>query len=325
MLLGNFRKKGRPFRRKREDRMMNMGKLKINRDKLLKELGVLFIIFIGNLILALGVMLFIAPMGFMSGGATGIGLLLEHVFGLKLSVGVGILNAIMFILGFLVLGKRFAATTLLSTFLYPGALAILESIPAVSTLNSDPLLAAVFGGGLVGLGVGLVIRVGASTGGMDIPPIILQKKTGISVAISMNAMDLIIVCTQLPYSNAQNLFYSLVVIIATTIVLDKVVMLGVTQTQVMVISTKYEEISQAIQDKIDRGTTLLESVSGHLKQQQRVVMSVINNRQLHDLTNVVKEIDPHAFMIVNRVNEVHGNGFTLKLEDRLPNKGGISK
>ena len=238
------------------------------------------------------------------------------MFGLKLSIGVGILNVIMFVIGFFVLGKRFAATTLLSTFLYPGFLAIMEGIPALATLNTDPIVAAVFGGVCIGVGVGLVIRMGSSTGGMDIPPIILQKYTGIAVAISMNAMDLIIMCTQMPYSSPQKIMYSLMTLVVTTVVMDKVAMVGVTQTQVMVISSKYQEINKAIHDNIDRGTTLLNATSGHLQQEQKVVMSIINNRQLHELTQVVKEVDPHAFLIVNRINEVHGNGFTIKLDDK---------
>lgn len=281
-----------------------------------KEVGSLLLIFLGNLILACGVMIFIDPQGFMTGGATGIGMFFERVFGLRLSIGVGIINAIMFLIGFIVLGKRFAATTLISTVLYPASLAILESIPAVSTLNSDPLLGAVFGGLMLGGGVGLVIRQGASTGGMDIPPIILNKRTGISVAISMNTIDFFIVLTQVPYATPQKLFYSIVIIICSTIIMDKVAMIGVTQTQVMIMSDKYEEINTAIQEKIDRGTTLLEAVTGHLKQSQKVVMSVISNRELHTLTTVVKEIDPNAFMVVSRVNEVHGNGFNIHLDDK---------
>lgn len=293
-----------------------MGKMKLSKETLMKELSGLLLIVLGNFILALGIMLFVSPMDFVSGGATGIGLLFEKMFGLKLSVGVGILNVIMFILGFIVLGKRFAATTLLSTFLYPGFLAVMETMPALATLNTDPIVAAVFGGASIGIGVGLVIRMGSSTGGMDIPPIILQKYTGIAVAISMNAMDLVIMATQMPYSTPQKVMYSLLMLVVTTVVMDKVAMLGVTQTQVMVVSSKYMEINKAIHDKIDRGTTLLNATSGHLQQDQKVVMSIINNRQLHELTQVVKEVDPHAFLIVNRINEVHGNGFTIKLDDK---------
>ncbi len=293
-----------------------MGKMKLSKETLMKEFSGLLLIVLGNFILALGIMLFVSPMDFVSGGATGIGLLFEKMFGLKLSIGVGILNVIMFILGLFVLGKRFAATTLLSTFLYPGFLAVMETMPALATLNTDPIVAAVFGGASIGIGVGLVIRMGSSTGGMDIPPIILQKYTGIAVAISMNAMDLVIMATQMPYSTPQKVMYSLLMLVVTTVVMDKVAMLGVTQTQVMVVSSKYMEINKAIHDKIDRGTTLLNATSGHLQQEQKVVMSIINNRQLHELTQVVKEVDPHAFLIVNRINEVHGNGFTIKLDDK---------
>lgn len=293
-----------------------MGKLKITKESVLDYLKTVVCIFIGNFILACGIMIFVQPMNFMTGGATGLALLTEKISGIPLSSTVAVLNVVCFIIGLVFLGKRFSANTLLSTFLYPFALRILESIPAVSTLNTDPLLGAVFGGLMIGFGVGLVIRVGASTGGMDVVPIIITKKTGIAIAITMNTVDAIIMCSQIPFSNPQILFYSIVIILCSTIAMDKVAMLGVTQTQVMVISQKYDEINDVIQNKLDRGTTLLESVSGHLKQEQKVVMSVINNRQLHEMTNLVKEVDPNAFMIVNRINEVHGNGFTLKLDDK---------
>lgn len=293
-----------------------MEKIKYSKERLKEDLAMLAIIFLGNLTLALGVMVFIDPMNFMVGGATGIGMLLERTMGIKLSMGVGALNVVMFVIGLLVLGKRFAATTLLSTFMYPGILAVLETMPGLTTLNTDPVIGGVFGGALVGLGVGMVIRVGASTGGMDIPPIILQKKTGISVALSMNLLDFIIILVQVPGSNIQYLFYSILELLAAMVVMDRVAMIGVTQTQVMIMSNKYEEINLAIQKKLDRGTTLLEAVTGHLKNSQKVVMSIINNRQLHEMTNIVKEIDPNAFMVVNRVNEVHGNGFTIKLDDK---------
>lgn len=293
-----------------------MGNIKLSKKDLLKELGTLGLIFIGNIILALGIMVFVEPMGFMTGGATGLGLLLNNMFNIPLSTGVGVLNVIMFIIGFIFLGKRFSATTLISTIVYPAGLKILETMPQIATINNDPLLASILGGALIGAGVGLVIRVGASTGGMDIPPIIINKKTGIPVAYAMNVMDLMIMATQIPYSNSQNVLYSILVIISTTIVMNKIALIGVTQTQVMVISSKYMEINQAISEQIDRGTTLLEAVSGHLKQSQKVVMSIINNHQLHEFTKVVKAVDPHAFIIINRVNEVHGNGFTLQLDDK---------
>lgn len=293
-----------------------MGKIKITKETVLDYMKTVVLIFIGNFILACGIMIFVSPMNFMTGGATGLALLMERVAGIPLSTTVAVLNVICFIIGYIFLGKRFSANTLLSTFLYPMALRVLESIPAVSTLNTDPLLGAVFGGLMIGFGVGLVIRVGASTGGMDVVPIIITKKTGIAVAYTMNAVDILIMCTQIPYSTPQILFYSIVIILCTTIAMDKVAMLGVTQTQVMIMSEKYMEINNAIHEKIDRGTTLLESVTGHLKHPQKVVMSVINNRELHALTNVVKEVDPNAFMVVNRVNEVHGNGFSFKLDDK---------
>ena len=288
----------------------------VQKISLREHIFTIALIFAGNIILAFGMMTFVVPSGFITGGATGLGLLISHATPLPLETGVTIINVIMFIIGFLALGKKFAATTLLSTFLYPAALGILRRIPALDTLHQDPVVSAIFGGALIGIGVGLVIRVGASTGGMDIPPIIINRRTGASVAYVMNIFDMIILALQLPFSSPQAVLYSILAVFSTTLVMDKVVLLGVSQTQVLIISQKYEEINEAIQEQISRGTTFLEAISGRLKDPQKVIMSVISNRQLKDMTRLVKQIDPHAFIVINRVNEVHGNGFTINLDDQ---------
>lgn len=281
-----------------------------------KHLGTVLTIIVGNIILAFGIMTFVVPAGFIAGGATGISLLVNHLTGLPLETGVSILNVVMFIVGLIFLGKKFAATTLLSTVIYPTALGVFRRIPELATINNDLMIAAIFGGALIGMGVGLVVREGASTGGMDIPPIIINRRTGFPVAYLLNAFDVVILCAQLPYSTPQQVLYSLVVVVSTTMVMNKVVLLGVSQTQVMIISSKYEEINTAIQEQVSRGTTFLEAVSGHLRQPQKVVMSVVSNRQLKELTDLVNRIDPRAFLVINKVNEVRGNGFTMFLEDR---------
>lgn len=273
------------------------------------------VIFIGNIILAFGVMAFIVPAGLITGGATGLSIALSHYFNIPLETGVTILNVICFIMGLFVLGKKFAFTTLLSTFLYPAALGILGNIPWVATLNTDPLLAAIYGGALTGLGVGLVIRMGASTGGMDIPTIIVAKKLRLSIAYTMYAVDFAILLCQMSFSSSQQVLYGIMVLVATTILMDKVMVIGVHQTQVMIVSPKYMEINDMLQEKLNRGSTLLEALTGRVKKPIKVIMTVVSNRQVPKLHQLVGQVDPNAFIVVNQVNEVKGNGFTLTLDD----------
>ena len=135
-------------------------------------------ILLGNTVYALGIVMFVLPSGLITGGTTGLALTAEHFLHIPVSVFVFLMNLCMFLLGAAVLGMKFALTTLVSSFYYPIILGILQKIPALSDLTREPMLAAVFGGLMIGFGIGSVIRVGASTGGMDIPPLILKKKFG---------------------------------------------------------------------------------------------------------------------------------------------------
>ena len=149
-------------------------------NKLFKKIIEIIIIVIGNAILAFGICGFITPHGIIVGGASGIGLIVKQITGIPLSLVVYAINIIMFIIGYFYLGKAFAAKTLLSTLIFPTFLTLFENMPSVTHLTSDLLLSSVYAGIFVGGGLGLVLRLGASTGGMDIPPLVLNKKTGIS-------------------------------------------------------------------------------------------------------------------------------------------------
>lgn len=268
----------------------------------------------GNTIYALAVSLFILPGGLITGGTTGLALVAHHQLGIPVAVFVGGFNILMFGAGALVLGRAFAFTTLISTFYYPIILGVFENLLGQTAMTGDRMLATVFSGLLIGGGIGMVIRAGASTGGMDIPPLILNKKWNLSVSMTMSVFDCLILLSQMIFSDKEQILYGILLVIIYTTVLDKVLMIGRNQMQVKIISEKYEEINQAIQSKMDRGTTLLASEGGHLRKASYTVLTVISGRQLSKLNELVMGIDPSAFMIVNRVNEVRGRGFTLHKE-----------
>lgn len=268
-------------------------------------------IFLGNVLYALTVKVFLLPANLVSGGATGIALAANHLTGVSVSGFLFLVNMSMLILGLIVLGKAFVATTLASTFLIPAALEVFDRLLGDFVLTDDILLCTLFAGLGVGVSLGIVIRTGASTGGMDIPPLILYKCFRIPVSVSLYAFDVCILLLQAPFQEAENILYGIVFVLLSAIALDKTMMIGTTQTEVKIMSGKSEEIREAILKQLDRGVTLLNAEGGYLHDKSQMIFSVISNRELFKLEKIVHGIDPASFMVVTRVSEVRGRGFTM--------------
>ena len=277
----------------------------------IKNLG---FILLGNTVYALAVVMFILPNNLITGGTTGLGITIQHYLGLPIHTFVLVFNTLMFLLGAAVLGKKFALTTLVSTFYYPIALGIFEEIPTLENITDDRMLATICGGLMIGFGIGIVIRAGASTGGMDIPPLVLNKKFGLPISVMLYAFDFAILILQMTFSNKEQIIYGILLVMIYTVMLDKVLLMGSTRTQVKIITEKFEELNQAIQEKLDRGTTLVYTRTGYLKKEQPMILTVVTNRELMRLNQLVQETDAKAFMIIGHVNEVKGRGFSLQKE-----------
>jgi uncharacterized membrane-anchored protein YitT (DUF2179 family) len=286
---------------------MTSGKEK-NVSKLIKQ--VLIIVF-GLTVYAFGLAVFVLPTDMIAGGTTGMALLANRLWGIPISTFVAVFNVLMFILGFLELGKTFALTTLVATFYYPVILEVAIAAVGDMVITQDPMLCAIFSGIIIGFSLGIVIKAGASTGGMDIPPLVLKKRFGIPVSASMYFFDAVILIGQMPFGDKERILYALIMVMVYTMVLDKVLMMGSKQIQVKIFSAKYEEISKAIQEKMDRGTTLLNMEGGHSRQKSMAILSIVSGRELSKINDIVMEIDENAFMIVNQVGEVRGRGFTM--------------
>ncbi|MDY4971825.1 MAG: YitT family protein [Lachnospiraceae bacterium] len=276
----------------------------------------LFFVAAGNFLYALAVKLFLLPSGLVTGGTTGIALTVHHFFHIPVASFVLLFNIVMFIIGFLVLGKQFAATTLVSTFLYPLALELFDRLFGDYVITEDLLLCTLFAGLGIGISLGIVIRAGASTGGMDIPPLILQKSFRIPVSVSMYVFDVCILLAQAFFRPVENILYGIVLILIYTLVLDKMLLLGSSRTEIKVISSKADEIRNAIMTQIDRGVTMLDGEGGYLHHKTRIVLSIISNRELPRVEKVIHSIDPESFMVISRVKEVSGRGFSMKKQYR---------
>lgn len=268
-------------------------------------------ILLGNMILAFGVSCFVVPQGIIMGGATGIGLTINHFTGLNLSYAVWILNIVLFLAGFWAMGKAFALSIVISTLFYPLCLRVLEHFPILQNLTEDRLLAAIYGGLLVGLGIGIVVREGASTGGLDIPPLILQKKMGIPVAVSLYACDFSVLLLQASFSDGEQILYGILNVLLSSIVVNYVTVSGLKKVQLFVVSKKYAEIRDALLEDMDLGVTMVHIETGFAAREQMAVMCVTARRKLYEVNQRVQKIDPNAFISVQVISEVRGRGFTL--------------
>lgn len=281
-----------------------------------KEWKSVFWVLLGNTIYCFGIAAFILPLGLITGGTTGLGLILEHYFEFPVEVFAAIFNVLMFGLAWFVLGMSFALTTMISTFYFPLILAILQKVGAIQNLTKDPMLATICAGILMGIGIGVVIRAGASTGGMDVPPLVLNKKLGISVPVGLYACDFLILLGQIVFCDREKTLYGCLLVVIYTYVMDKVLVSGKSQVEVKIISKKYWEINEVIQQKLDRGSTLLKAETGYLHKEAMLVMTVVSNREIARLNQLVLDIDPKAFVIINEAKEVMGRGFTLHKKNR---------
>lgn len=280
----------------------------------LRSVWTVGIVILGNILYALTVKLFLLPGNLMVGGTTGIGLMVSRFSGISLSGFVLIFNMVMLAAGFMLLGKKFALTTVISSFAYPIGLEFFNRILGDRLLTEEPILNTIFSGLGIGLALGLVIRTGASTGGMDIPPLVLNQYFHIPVSVSLNFFDMLILAGQAVYNPAERILYGILLVLIYTTVLDKVMMIGTTRTEVKIISKHVEEIRQAILAEVDRGVTVLYGEGGYLQEETKVVLSILSNRELPKLERLIRDIDAEAFMIVSRVTEVRGKGFSISRE-----------
>lgn len=256
------------------------------------------------------------------GGSTGLALVVRHLCGLPVEAFVAVFNPVMFLLGLWALGGQFALTTLVSTFWYPVVFSFLQRFPALAFPTQDRLLAVVCAGGMIGAGIGVVIRAGASTGGMDIPPLVLQRKLGIPVSASIYAFDLAILLCQFSFVRREEVLYGILLLFTYSLVLDKVLLQGSSRTQVKVVSARHQAIREAILQQLDRGCTMIQAETGLCANPWPMVVTVVSRRELPRLTRTIHQLDPEAFLIISSVSEVRGRGFTQGKVYRKRGEGG---
>ena len=280
-------------------------------------LSILMVI-LGNFLQALSVKLFVLPANLMSCGTTGIGLVGNELTGIPLTVFIFLFNVVMLTIGWSVLGKRFARTTILSSILFPSILEGLNQVMGEVHITDNMILNALFAGIGLAISLGLVMRAGASTGGMDIPPLMLKKFFRIPVSTSLAAFDFCILLLQMLFHTMEDLLYGVSLILVISMVLKKVMLFGTSRTEVKIVSEKSQEIRDAILSQVDRGVTMLHGQGGYMRQETDVILSVVSNHELPKIEKLARSIDPSCFMIVSQVSEVWGRGFSYGKRNSIP-------
>ena len=268
-------------------------------------------ILFGNALYSLAVALFLEPAGLITGGATGIALAIGRLTGLPVSGLLLFITLAMLVWGWAVLGRAFALNTLASSVLSPAFLGLFEGLLAGRVLTEDIFLCTVFSGLGIGVALGLVIRSGASTGGLDIPPLVLNKWFKLPVSATMLTFDIAVLLMQAVFSPVQQVLYGVVMVLIHTIVMDKMLMLGASRTEVKIVSSQSDAICAAILAQLDRGVTILHGEGGYTREPSAVLLSIVSNRELPRLEKLAHSIDPTCFLIVSHVTEVSGRGFSL--------------
>lgn len=274
----------------------------------------LFLIALGNAILAIGVGLFVLPTHLLSGGVAGIAVAQEPFLHIDPNVMINILTFGLFVIGTFSLGKKFALNTVLSTILYPLFLSIVTYF-VQDAVSDSQLLNSIYAGICIGIGVGLVFRSGASTGGMDIPPLIINKYTGLPLPTLVLITDGLTVCLGVLAYDLEAALIGLVSVYVSSMMINKVITIGGHDAKnVMIISKHYEAIMSAIYTDLNRGATIIEATGGFTGTRKPMIMVVVTKKQLPALKRLISHIDEEAFVVMSDTMEVSGEGFTYQEE-----------
>ncbi|MBQ9328714.1 MAG: YitT family protein [Solobacterium sp.] len=272
-----------------------------------------FLIVAGTFLLCVSVQMFIIPFNILSGGVAGIAVALEPFTHFNKTLSADLMTLGLLLAGSLVLGKEFFVTTVVSSILYPLFNTLLGHVLVIPEI--DPLLASLYGGLIGGIGVGLVMRAGSSTGGMDVPPLIIHKLTGIKISTLVLITDGLTVLLGYFAYGIEAVLVGLLSVFTTTYAINKVLSAGEGSVakSVQIISDRWEDILEETQQALDRGVTILEGKGGWSKQERKVLLCVVSQKQYGTLLEIVNRYDPAAFVITTDATDMHGEGFTFRI------------
>ncbi|MCD4655720.1 YitT family protein [bacterium] len=261
-------------------------------------------------LVAIGLNFFLIPNKIASGGISGISTILHHLYDLPVGSSMLVMNVVLFTIGFKILGKGFGARTIVAAISLSLAIDFLAWILPVRQITDDLLIASIFGNLLTGIGMAIVFDRNASTGGTDIIARILTHYSSMNIGRALLAIDFVVAISAGFFMKSMDIgMYSLLSVMINCYTIDAFVNVINVSRLVLVISTKTREISAAALKALNRGGTLLPFEGAYTGNTGSILMMVIRPRQTAKLREIVRKIDPRAFVIVNNVNRVAGEGF----------------
>jgi uncharacterized membrane-anchored protein YitT (DUF2179 family) len=282
----------------------------------LKIKNLSFILF-GAILFAFGIVHFNIQNKLAEGGITGITLILYFLWNWSPSITNLILNIPIFAVGWKYLGRNTFMYSVFGTVAVSLFLAIFQVYQLKFFLQEDMILAAVFAGVFIGIGLGIIFRFGGTTGGVDIIARIFQRFFGWSIGRTILGIDIFVIGISLVYLNVVQAMYTLIAVYIGTRVIDFIQEGAYSARGLLIISDSYDKIATCIHEEMGRGVTVLRGYGSYTKNEKNVLYCVISKREVVRLKNIITDIDPHAFVSSTVVNEVLGEGFTLD-ENRKP-------
>lgn len=280
----------------------------------LKQARLLIAMLAGTAIYAFGLHYFLLPNQLMEGGVTGIALLLNYAIGWPLSLSTLLINIPLFAIGLRLLGWRPMVYTLIGTLALSSFLLLMEQLIALGWLvpfytEHDYMLSALYAGVTLGTGLGIVFRCGGTTGGSDIIARILSRRRGWSMGQIILGLDAIIIGSSLFYIPKEKILYTLVAVFIATKMIDFIQEGAYAAKAFTIIAADGEQLAARITAEMERGVTLLPAIGAFSRHAKHVVYCVVARHEIRRLKKIVREMDPHAFIVINDVQDVLGEGF----------------
>ncbi len=270
-----------------------------------------FVITIGSLVTAMGLVMFLVPNKIASGGVSGLATVIYYLFNLPVGKVILILNIPLFIAGIREMGTKFGMRTLYGIIVLSLGIDLLT--PYLPVITHDPILAAIYGGGIVGIGLGLVFKAKGTTGGTDLVAQLINKYTDISVGKALLMVDFCIIVLAGIVFNAELALYALISLVLTSHMIDLVQQGLNIAKATLIISDSAKDIKKTIIHQMGRGVTVLRGKGGFTNNNKDVLLCIIDRSEVSDLKRLVHTIDREAFVIITEVHEALGEGFNENL------------
>ena len=280
-------------------------------NKILSTLWDYFLMTVGSVIFCMAWTSFLIPNGLASGGLTGFCTIIQYGTGLPVGISYPVLNFLLLLLGFLVLGKGFGVKTIYVIILTSVLFDALPMFPQLVVMMDEKLLVALVGAVMESVGIGLVLLRGGSTGGTDIIAMIINKFWPVSPGRVYLITDIFIILSILlvPGKGIVDVIYAYVVMLGFSFGVDLVLMGNKSTVQILVFSSKYQQIADHMITNVDRGVTALQSMGWYSKQESKVLLIVARKYQMNTILNEIRNIDTRAFISVSSAMSVFGEGF----------------